>query len=321
VIEELDREHEPPLGRAELWVEAGPCADLHAQLRSVIGRSLDPTCEEALQRSCRSAQEMGRGAVLVFSDVTELARLDEMRMELVAVASDELRTPLTTLRMTLLMLQERAARLDERDRELVATALVGVEQLAVTVAEFLDLTRIEAGQLRLHLDVVDVERLIVEVIAAVEPRAEEAKVSLEGGVERGCPQSLRGDASRLGVVLSNLLSNALKYTPPGGAISVRAGPADPANRPTSLEIRVCDSGPGVPEEFRGRVFEKFFRVEHYRPGTEEGVRGSGIGLYMAREIVEAHGGSVGCFEAPGGHGASFVIRLPANGAPAAGGTG
>jgi NtrC-family two-component system sensor histidine kinase KinB len=77
-----------------------------------------------------------RGAVLVFSDVTELARLDEMRTELVAVASHELRTPLTTLRMTLLMLQERAARLEARDRELVATALVGVEQLAVTVAEF-----------------------------------------------------------------------------------------------------------------------------------------------------------------------------------------
>jgi NtrC-family two-component system sensor histidine kinase KinB len=255
---------------------------------------------------------MGRGAVLVFSDVTELARLDEMRMELVAVASHELRTPLTTIRMTLLMLQERAARLDERDRELVATALLGVEQLAVTVAEFLDLTRIEAGQLRLHLDRVDVERLIAEAIAAAGPRAEEAKISLQVSVDGGCPSALRGDASRLGVVLSNILRNALKYTPPGGAISVRASPTHSVDKLASLEIRISDTGRGVPEEFRERVFEKFFRVEHYRPGSEEGVRGSGIGLYMAREIIEAHGGSVACREGPGECGASFVILLPAD---------
>lgn len=118
---------------------------------------------------------------------------------------------------------------------------------------------------------------------------------------------------RVGVVLSNILSNALKYTPPDGTIRVRARPVDAANGPTSLEIRISDSGPGVPEEFRERVFEKFFRVEHYRPGTEDGVRGSGIGLYMAREIVEAHGGSVVCSEGLDGHGASFVILLPAEG--------
>jgi two-component system, NtrC family, sensor histidine kinase KinB len=98
--------------------------------------------------------------VLVLSDVTELVRLDEMRTELIAVASHELRTPLTTLRMTLLMLQEQAARLEQRDRDLVATALIGVEQLATTVAEFLDLTRIEAGQLRLYQERVDLDALL-----------------------------------------------------------------------------------------------------------------------------------------------------------------
>jgi NtrC-family two-component system sensor histidine kinase KinB len=84
-----------------------------------------------------------------------------------------------------------------------------------------------------------------------------------------------------------------------------------------VQIRIQDTGPGVPEEFRERVFDKFFRVEHYRPGTEGGVRGSGIGLYMAREIVEAHGGSVACGEAPAVHGASFVVVLPVDGAEVA----
>ena len=98
------------------------------------------------------------GAILVLYDVTDLARLDEMRSELVAVASHELQTPLTTLRMTLLMLQEAADGLPARERELVATSFIGVEQLTETVHEFLDLTRIEAGELRLNLDPVHLPR-------------------------------------------------------------------------------------------------------------------------------------------------------------------
>jgi NtrC-family two-component system sensor histidine kinase KinB len=222
---------------------------------------------------------------------------------------------MTTLRMTLLMLQERAARLEERDRELVATALVGVEQLAATVAEFLDLTHIEAGQLRLHLDVVDVGRLVAHAVDAIRSSAEEAKIPLEVDVALERPALLRGDAARLAVVLSNILTNALKYTQSGGTIRVHAGLAGRRGPPAMLQIRVTDSGPGVPEEFRDRVFQKFFRVEHHRPGTDEGVRGSGIGLYVAREIVEAHGGSIECEAAPAGRGASFLILLPLDGGP------
>ena len=111
---------------------------LPLDLSKAVTMEIDGKSRKLLPRVVPVERREGqrRGAVLVFSDVTELARLDETRTELVAVASHELRTPLTTLRMTLLMLQERAARLEARDRELVATALVGVEQLAVTVAEF-----------------------------------------------------------------------------------------------------------------------------------------------------------------------------------------
>ena len=90
-----------------------------------------------------------------------------------------------------------------------------------------------------------------------------------------------------------------------------AGPSHGLGSGGGVEIRVDDSGPGVPAEFRERVFDKFFRVEHYRPGTEEGVRGSGIGLYMAREIVVAHGGTIACREGADGRGASFGLTLPA----------
>ncbi len=252
-----------------------------------------------------------RGAVLVLSDVTDLVRLDEMRLELVAVASHELRTPLTTLRMTLMMLKERAAAFEPRDRALLETALMGVEQLAVTVDEFLDLTRIESGQLRLQLERVPVGELLARSAQTIASACKEAPITLTVQVDAAAPPTVAADAARLTTVLSNLLSNAVKYTPAGGRIELRAGAA--AEGPTSVQIEVIDTGSGVPAEFRERVFEKFFRVEHVRPGTDVGTRGSGIGLYVAREIVEAHGGTIRCEAGPEGRGTRLVLRLPVDG--------
>ncbi|HTR53629.1 MAG TPA: ATP-binding protein [Kofleriaceae bacterium] len=247
-----------------------------------------------------------RGAVLVLSDVTELVRLDEMRLELVAVASHELRTPLTTLRMTLLMIQERAAHLDERDRELVATALGGIDQLATIVDEFLDLTHIEAGQLRLHWARLSLAELARHCQKAIAHACQDAQVVLSVRIDDDAPPTVTGDRDRLALVVSNLLSNAVKYTPTGGRIelAIERGAA-----PESVAIRVTDTGPGVPEELRARVFDKFFRVEHHNPGSEPGPRGSGIGLYIAREIALAHGGTIKCESARGG-GARFSLELP-----------
>ena len=158
------------------------------------------------------------GAVVVLYDVTEFARLDELRAEMIAVASHELKTPLTTLRMNLMLMRERAAELSPLLREILATAAVGCEDLAATIDELLDLTRIEAGQLRLNLDRVDLLALAGHVADKFLSRFEENGVRLD--FVRGCDRAVvRGDAARLGVVLSNLLTNALKYHParrPGG---------------------------------------------------------------------------------------------------------
>jgi two-component system, NtrC family, sensor histidine kinase KinB len=252
------------------------------------------------------------GAVLVLYDVTELVRLDEMRVELVAVASHELRTPLTTLRMTLLMLGEGARGLTPRQQDLLATALVGVDQLATTVDEFLDLTRIEAGQLRLTWDRVDVAMILGHALGALRPQCAEAGVELAAIFGEATPTTLWGDAARLGVVVSNILTNAVKYTPTGGKITVRVVSvqnAGPAGRAT-LQITVTDTGPGVPAEYRERIFEKFFRVEHHHPAPGEGVRGAGIGLYLSRQIVEAHGGTIRCEPGEDGRGTTIAMALP-----------
>lgn len=249
------------------------------------------------------------GAVLVLSDVTELTRLDALRLELVAIASHELRTPLTTLRMTLLLLQEGAARLGEREREILGTALGGVDQLAGTVDEFLDLTRIESGQLKLNRELVPVRPFLERSAEGIRTTCAEASVKLLLEMDESAPATVDADAPRLEAVLRNLLANAVKYTPPGGEVRLSAcGVAGSG----ALEIRVTDTGPGVPAEYCERIFEKFFQVENMEDAPKLRARGSGIGLYLARQVVSAHGGELVCSSGPANRGARFTLRLPSS---------
>ena len=253
-----------------------------------------------------------RGAVLLLYDVTDLVHLDEMRSELVAVASHELQTPLTTLRMTLLMLQEASDLLPGRQRELVATSLIGVEQLTETVHEFLDLTRIEAGELRLNLEPVHISPVIAEALRRVEGQAKAQSISLNGRLGPDLPQ-IWADPLRLRAVFDNILSNALKYTPAGGAVTVESHLVllSKSNAPERVSISIADTGPGIPTAFRSRVFDKFFRLEHQQSEGRPYARGAGIGLYMCRQIVELHGGRIECSAGPTSRGACITFELPA----------
>jgi NtrC-family two-component system sensor histidine kinase KinB len=262
-----------------------------------------------LPRIAKTAREPdGRcGAVLVLSDVTELARLDELRAEHIAVASHELRTPVTTLRMTLLLLTEASAGLPVRVRDLVSTAWGGVEQLGETVDELLDLARIEAGRLKLLSEPLDVAALLREMVTRAAVRAEDAGVKLyiDGKTDSALPK-VRGDRARLRIVLDNLINNALKYTPFGGqaALSVQSLGAG------SVRIVVRDTGPGIPVELRGRVFEKFFRIESHRSSASGGSYGAGIGLFLCKQIVELHAGRIFCEPGEDGLGTRMIIDLP-----------
>jgi NtrC-family two-component system sensor histidine kinase KinB len=251
------------------------------------------------------------GAVIVLDDVTEFARLDELRGELIGVASHELKTPLTTLRMNLLLLGEQAEDLTARQREMLDAALGGCEELRGTIDELLDMTRIEAGQLRLDLSPVDLPLVLDQALRPLRPRFEDAGVRLHVS-RNGEPAVAQGDAARLRTVLTNLLTNALKYSPSGSTVTVRvsSGQNAGADSPSTLQIAVTDQGPGIPAEFRERVFEKFFRVEHHLDASPGGVRGTGVGLYLCREIIKAHGGSIHCETGDGGLGTRVAFSLP-----------
>ena len=205
-----------------------------------------------------------------------------MRAELIAVASHELRTPLTTLRMTLLMLRESDATLPPREQELVGTCFSGVQALSDTIDEFLDLTRIEAGHLRLNLEPLDARALLEGTVARWRARnAAVHDVSLL--VQAGPNALLHGDAARLKVVLDNLLSNALKYAPRGSRIRLAGFTGTHPARVSSSMVRisVIDEGRGVPPEFRQRIFDKFFRVEHQKHGLNRGAAAWGLAFTYA----------------------------------------
>jgi NtrC-family two-component system sensor histidine kinase KinB len=255
-----------------------------------------------------------RGAILLLYDVTDLVRLDEMRSELVAVASHELQTPLTTLRMTLLMLQENVQLLPERQRELVATSLIGVEQLTETVHEFLDLTRIEAGELRLNLEPVHISLVVAEALRRVEGQAKAQRISLSARLDPDLPP-VSADPLRLRAVFDNILSNALKYTPTGGGVIVESNRIglDSIDGRETVSISIVDTGPGIPPAFRSQIFDKFFRLEHHQAERPH-ARGAGIGLYMCRQIVELHAGDIGCSSGADDRGTRITVRLPASSA-------
>ena len=230
--------------------------------------------------------------------VEELARLSELRADFVSLVSHELRSPMAAVIGAARTLQDRWRMLTAEQRESFL-ALIGDEtsRLAELVGDVLDTSRIEAGTFSYRFEEVELGRVIDEAVeAAVLAQQEVAVVS---AVRTGLP-AIRGDRARLRQVLGNLIENAVKYSPEGGEVRISATAGNGA-----VQISVRDSGPGIPRDQQARIFEKFGRAD-----VEGGSKpGTGLGLFIARSIAEAHGGSL---EVSSGFepGATFTLALP-----------
>jgi signal transduction histidine kinase len=240
------------------------------------------------------------GAVVVsLQEVTRLKRFEDMKGDLVATVAHELRTPLTSLRMALhLCLEESAGALTGPQQQLLAGARVDGERIQALADDLLDLSRLQAGRLEMELETVPTWDLVEGVEDAHRAAAEAKGVTVVHELLPDCPP-VRADRDRAALVLANLLSNAIRHTPAGGRIVLGA-----EREGTAVRFEVTDDGEGIPAEFLGRVFDRFFRV----PGRP--ARGTGLGLAIAREIVQAHGGRIGVTSDPG-RGSRFWFTLPA----------
>ena len=247
------------------------------------------------------------GVILLLRDVTKLRELDRMKSEFVATASHELKTPLTSIGMSIELLQERAyEKLDDRERELLDVASEDVERLRHLVLDLLDLSKIEAGKIELDFAPVSVRGLIGEAVRAMGVQAEKDGVALSSEAAAELPE-VRADASKVVWVLTNLIANALRHTDKGGRVELSADRAG-----SKVHVAVRDTGGGIPYEYQAKIFDKFVQV-----GGERSVGGSGLGLAICKEIVRAHGGSIWVESVPG-QGATFTFTLPvADGSQAA----
>lgn len=245
----------------------------------------------------------GAGAVVILHDVTRFRLLDDVKTNLVATVSHELKTPLTSIRMAVhLLLEERIGMLNPKQTELLLASRDDAERLLDLINNLLDLARLESGAAVSERRAQRPEELVRQAVYEARELVSAAGVQLAVHLEPNLPV-VAVAADQLSHVFANLISNASKHSPPGEEILVSAGSQDGGR---AVRFSVIDHGPGVPRAERERVFEKFYRL------SGEPRDGAGLGLAICREIVRAHGGEIAVQAAPGGRGSEFYFVLPAS---------
>jgi NtrC-family two-component system sensor histidine kinase KinB len=241
------------------------------------------------------------GIVLLLRDVTRLKEVERLKSEFVMAASHELRTPLTSLGMSVDLLLEHAAQgLPEKDRDLLQAAHEEVHRMKALVNDLLDLSKIEAGRIELEFESAPVQTLFDHVREVFRSQMEMKAVTLSSQLDDNLPE-VRADANKITWVLTNLISNALRYVNKGGRIQLKASRIGP-----HVHLAVSDDGPGIPQHYQSKIFQKFVQIK----GQEAG--GSGLGLAICKEIVRAHGGAI-WVESSQGKGSTFTFTLPVAG--------
>ncbi|MCC6905180.1 MAG: PAS domain-containing sensor histidine kinase [Anaerolineae bacterium] len=240
-------------------------------------------------------QAGGEYIALALEDISELQRLGRARRDMVANISHELRTPITSIGLLVETLRRG------KNPKAVDSALAKIagetESLRQLAQELLDLAMIESGRAEFILAPVELRDVVQKALESFAEQAERGHISLEGKPPRGI--RVLADQDQLGRVVSNLLSNAIKFTLAGGHVSI-----DAETKGEMVQVTVTDTGPGIPEEERERVFERFYRIDRARQSG-----GTGLGLAIARHIIQAHGGEIWAEAAPPGHGARVCFTL------------
>ena len=267
------------------------------ELRGLEDRWLEVNAAAILDR-----EQVPRGAILVFHDLTRLKELENTRQEFVANVSHELRTPLSLIKGFVETLLDGAKNDPALATRFLQTIKKHTDRLTYLIEDLLSISRLESGRVVLNVQPIHLREEVQRVVDELQSRAQERQVKVENLV----PKELeaKADAERVHQVLFNLLENAIKYGRPAGLVTL-GGQGLPGHK---VELWVQDDGPGIPPEARERVFERFYRVDRAR-SRESG--GTGLGLAIVKHIVQAHGGEVR-LKSEVGAGSCFHFTLPAS---------
>ena len=240
--------------------------------------------------------------VVTMTDITQRRRLEVLRRDFVVNASHELKTPVAAVRALADTLQTALPDDPEAGQRFAERIGREAERLEALVRDLLDLSRVERGTL--DVEPVDLVGMVKEVVGGYADLAEERRVRLDAELRPGI--GMRGDRAQLGLLLSNLIDNALRHTPAGGTVRVRLDPVE-----SRAVLQVADTGEGIPASELPRVFERFYRVDKARARR---TGGTGLGLAIVRHVAEAHGGTVRV-DSELARGTTVTVTLPLAGPP------
>ena len=254
-----------------------------------------------LARAMRYAVE--RQALLTSLDMSRKQQL-QFKDQFLSHVSHELRTPLTSIhQFVTILLDGLAGKVPGEQREHLETILRSTEQLRTMIGDLLEASRAESGKVSLDRRCISIDRLVRQAAAMLQASAQAKRVALEAAVDAGIPL-VHADSDRILQVLTNLIDNAIKFTPPEGSVLVRASLA--ASDPDYVYVSVTDTGRGISPEARLLVFERLFQDANPADGSRKGL---GLGLYIAKELVRLHEGRI-WVESEVGHGCVFSFTLP-----------
>ena len=299
-------------GEGKPFLEIIRSADLHEIFRAAHAEGAGPALRREVALITPAQRVLGvnavrlapvggeSGVVMVLHDLTALRQLERVRTEFVANVSHELRTPLTAIQGYLETLLSGALEEPENARRFLEIVLRHSERLGRLLNDLTDLSNIELGKVTLRKESVRLGELVASVVAIIGPRAARSRVAVTADTPADLP-AVMADRDRVVQVLINLVDNAVKYTPEGGAVTVTARAGDGA-----VELAVTDTGIGIPAADLPRITERFYRVDKAR---SRDLGGTGLGLAIVKHLVMAHGGELS-IESPQQQGTTVRFTLP-----------
>ena len=285
-----------------LQLLANTASDEELELREMVTQQWPQFRElELISRPVMTQRGRHLGRIYVFRDITHEREVDRMKTQFVSMVSHELRTPLTSIKgFTEMILDEDAGEINEEQREFLGIVEANADRLIALVNDLLDISRIESGRVELKLDLADVDEMMTIVVATMAHLIEEKSQTLEVVIDQNLPQ-IELDRDRIIQVLTNLVSNAYKYTHAGGHIRLSV-----ERDGDFVRFAVADNGFGISEQDQEKLFTRFFRVDSEL--TRE-IGGTGLGLNIVKTIIEMHGGEV-ILDSELGVGSTFAFTVP-----------